>query len=73
MEKRRGLSAGLGGLMPANDAPRAVALQQGTHRLRVECARDALRFGALVSALAWLAWIGIAWRDRGRERRRTSA
>jgi uncharacterized membrane protein YfhO len=43
--------------MPANYALRAVALEQGKHRLRLEYAPPALRLGAVVSAMAWGAWI----------------
>ena len=56
-------------LMPANYALRAVALDRGKHRLRLEYAPAAIRIGAVVSALAWIAWISAAlvfWRrERG--------
>ena len=45
-------------LMPANYALRAVALDRGSHRLRLEYAPAGLLAGAVLTALAWLAWIG---------------
>jgi len=56
-------------LMPANYALRAVALDRGKHRLRLEYAPLAFHVGAIVSAMAWATWIVAAillWR---RERR----
>ena len=56
-------------LMPANYALRAVALDRGKHRLRLEYAPLAFHLGAIVSVMAWAAWIVAAvllWR---RERR----
>jgi uncharacterized membrane protein YfhO len=56
-------------LMPANYALRAVALDRGKHRLRLEYAPLAFHAGAVVSVMAWAAWIVAAvllWR---RERR----
>ncbi len=56
-------------LMPANYALRAVALDRGKHRLRLEYAPLAFHLGAIVSVMAWAAWIAAAvllWR---RERR----
>lgn len=44
-------------LMPANYALRAVALDQGKHRLRLEYAPRAFRLGAVVSTMAWAAWV----------------
>jgi hypothetical protein len=56
-------------LVPANYALRAVALGLGKHRLRLEYAPIAFHVGAVVSALAWTAWIAAAlllWRrERG--------
>jgi uncharacterized membrane protein YfhO len=56
-------------LQPANYALRAVALDRGKHRLRVEYAPPAFPLGAAVSALAWAAWLAAAvllWRrERG--------
>ena len=55
-------------LMPANSALRAVALDRGKHRLRLEYAPLAFRIGAVISALAWIAWISAAvllWRREG--------
>ena len=55
-------------LMPADYALRAVALDRGKHRLRLEYAPLAFRVGAVVSALAWIAWISVAvllWRREG--------
>jgi len=56
-------------LVPANYALRAVALGLGKHRLRLEYAPVAFHVGAVVSALAWTAWIVAAlllWRrERG--------
>jgi hypothetical protein len=52
-------------LVPANYTLRAVALDRGKHRLRLEYAPSALYAGAVVSLLAWAAWIGAAivlWR-----------
>jgi len=52
-------------LMPANYALRAVALDRGKHRLRLEYAPSAFRIGTVVSAIAWAAWIAAAvllWR-----------
>jgi hypothetical protein len=54
-------------LMPANYALRAVALGLGRHRLRLEYAPVAFYAGAVVSALAWAAWIAAAfllWRRK---------
>jgi hypothetical protein len=45
-------------LMPANYALRAVALDRGHHRLRLEYAPDGLRGAAIVSGIAWAAWVG---------------
>jgi len=56
-------------LMPANYALRAVALDRGKHRLRLEYAPRGFRLWAAVSAMAWAAWTVAAiflWR---RERR----
>jgi len=56
-------------LMPANYALRAVALDRGKHRLRLEYAPLAFHLGAIVSVMAWAAWVAAAvllWR---RERR----
>ena len=56
-------------LMPANYALRAVALDRGKHRLRLEYAPLAFHAGAVVSVMAWAAWIAAAvllWRrERG--------
>jgi hypothetical protein len=52
-------------LVPANYTLRAVALGRGKHRLRLEYTRSALYVGAVVSMLAWAAWIAAAmilWR-----------
>lgn len=46
-------------LVPANYTLRAIALQRGQHRLRVEYSPHALYVGAVVSMLAWAAWA--AW------------
>jgi len=55
--------------MPANYALRAVPLERGKHRLRLEYAPRAFRVGAAVSATAWAAWILAAFllwrRERG--------
>jgi len=48
-------------LVPADYALRAVALERGTHRLRVAYAPPAYRIGVAVSALAWLAWLAAWW------------
>ena len=55
-------------VMPANHALRAIPLEGGKHRLRLEYAPPAFRAGALVSVLAWLAWAayaGVLWRRGG--------
>ena len=60
-------------LMPANYALRAVALGAGKHRLRLEYAPGGFAVGAVVSAMAWAAWVVAAvllWR---RERRLAGA
>ena len=44
-------------LLPANYALRGLALAAGKHRLRLEYAPTALYAGALISALAWTAWL----------------
>lgn len=44
-------------LMPANYALRAVALDRGTHRLRLEYAPPGFHVGAAASAMAWVAWM----------------
>ncbi len=49
-------------LMPANYALRAVALERGRHRLRIEYSPAALRAGTALSALAALAWAAVALR-----------
>jgi hypothetical protein len=48
-------------VMPANHALRAVALDRGRHRLRLEYAPGAFRLGTAVSILAWIAWLAAAW------------
>jgi hypothetical protein len=48
-------------VMPANYVLRALALGQGRHRLRLEYAPPQFRIGAVISALAWAAWLGAAW------------
>jgi hypothetical protein len=48
-------------VMPANYVLRALALEQGRHRLRLEYAPPQFRIGAVISALAWAAWLGAAW------------
>jgi hypothetical protein len=63
-----GSAAGRYELMPANYALRAVALDRGTHRLRLEYAPSEFKLGAIVSALAWAAWllaVSFLWRRRG--------
>jgi len=47
-------------LMPADYALRAVALDRGHHRLRLEYAPGGLRAAAVVSAIAWAAWVAAA-------------
>jgi hypothetical protein len=47
-------------LMPADYALRAVALDRGRHRLRLEYAPGGLYAAAVVSAIAWAAWLGAA-------------
>ena len=50
-------------VMPANYALRAIPLERGRHHLRLEYAPRAFFIGALVSLLAWAAWLGLAWRE----------
>src|SRR5882672_3395849 len=47
-------------LMPADYALRGVALDRGRHRLRLEYAPRGLHAAAVVSAIAWAAWIAAA-------------
>jgi len=47
-------------LMPANYVLRAVPLDRGRHRLRLEYAPREFTVGAAISALAWAAWLGAA-------------
>ncbi len=47
-------------VLPTNYALRGIALAAGKHRLRLEYSPQFLRLGALVSALAWVLWIGAA-------------
>jgi hypothetical protein len=59
-------------VMPANYALRAIPLEAGKHRLRLEYAPAAFRIGLAVSALAWLAWLAAAallWRREARHAR----
>lgn len=54
-------------VVPANYVLRAVPLERGTHRLRLEYAPPQFAVGAAVSALAWAAWlagIGLVLRRR---------
>jgi hypothetical protein len=44
-------------VMPANYALRAIPLERGRHHFRVEYVPTAFRFGVIVSAVAWLAWL----------------
>lgn len=48
-------------VMPANHALRAVALERGRHRLRLEYAPGAFRTGAATSLAALAAWLAAAW------------
>lgn len=48
-------------VMPANYALRAVALDRGRHRLRLEYAPSAFRWGAAISLGALAAWLAAAW------------
>jgi hypothetical protein len=48
-------------VMPANYVLRALALERGRHRVRLEYAPPEFRVGAAISALAWAAWLGAAW------------
>ena len=58
-------------LLPANYALRAVALDRGKHRLRVEYAPPAFRIGATMSVLACIAWLVVAFSilRRGRKQK----
>ena len=52
-------------LVPANYMLRAVALDRGKHRLRLEYSPTALYLGAALSTVAWVAWLAAAivlWR-----------
>ena len=52
-------------VMPANYALRGIPLERGRHLLRLEYAPAGFRIGILISALAWLAWLGgavLLWR-----------
>ena len=54
-------------VMPADYVLRAVPLDRGTHRLRLEYAPPQLGLGAAISVIAWAAWLGIGallWRRR---------
>jgi hypothetical protein len=57
-------------VVPANYVLRAVPLDRGAHRLRLEYAPAALGAGAAVSAAAWAAWLAaglLLWvRAKGR-------
>jgi hypothetical protein len=55
-------------IMPANYVLRGVALERGRHRLRLEYAPGAFPLGAVVSAMAWAAWLLAAWLLWRRER-----
>jgi hypothetical protein len=55
-------------IMPADYTLRAVPLQKGHHQLRLEYAPAGFRIGAIVSLLAWLSWIAVAWLEVKRER-----
>jgi len=55
-------------LMPANHALRAVPLDRGKHRLRLEYAPAAFATGLIVSLGAWTAWLGALWLVRRRRR-----
>jgi hypothetical protein len=57
-------------VVPANYALRAVALGPGKHRLRMEYAPAGLGIGLVISALAWMAWIGAFVLLRRKERSR---
>lgn len=54
-------------LMPANYALRAVPLGPGKHRLRLEYSPASFRIGAVLSALAWLAWLAAVMTLRRRQ------
>ncbi len=56
-------------VLPANYALRAVALDRGAHRLRLEYAPSAVGTGAAISLAALAAWLAaawLAWRRRAR-------
>jgi hypothetical protein len=55
-------------IMPANYVLRGVALDRGKHRLRLEYAPAAFALSAVVSAIAWAAWllaVFVLWRRKG--------
>ena len=56
-------------LVPADYALRAVALGRGHHHLRIEYAPRLFYIGAVVSALAWPAWLLALWLVRRRKDR----
>jgi len=58
-------------IMPANYALRAVALDRGRHRLKLEYAPLAFRLGTAISIFAWTAWLAAAWLA-GRRRARSA-
>jgi uncharacterized membrane protein YfhO len=49
--------------MPANYALRAIPLGKGRHHLRLEYAPRAFFIGAVISLMAWVLWLGLAWRE----------
>lgn len=52
-------------MMPANHALRAVPLDRGRHRLRLEYAPKEFKLGAAVSVVSWIAWLAaLAWLAR---------
>lgn len=55
-----GSSRGRYELVPANGTLRAIALDAGRHRLRIEYAPWASRAGHVVSTLSGVAWLGAA-------------
>jgi hypothetical protein len=51
-------------VMPANYALRAIPLTPGRHHLRLEYAPRAFFIGGVISLMAWVLWLGLAWRER---------
>jgi hypothetical protein len=60
-------------VLPANYILRAVPLSAGHHELRMEYDPPSFRHGLIISAIAWLIWVGLWWRTRRRPERMVPA